>query len=169
MKRASFLFVLITAFSVAACSTVDGGTPPSLAKRPYEGRFDVPVRAVPVTPPGPPAADLSQRLQRWEADAAKGQSEFSDERAVATRAVTAASGAAVGSEAWVVAQQAISRMIAARAPSTAALADLDRLYLDRSDAESFDGMPEIFELRQRLAAMVDGQDEVIDSLTAALK
>jgi hypothetical protein len=145
------------------------GPGPSLAKRPYEGSFDVPIQPLPVAPPGALPADLAGRLKVWEADAAKGQSGFAGERDAANRAVAAASGAAIASESWVVAQQAISRLIAARAPTTSALADIDRLYMQRSDAEEFDGMPDIYALRERIAEMVAAQDSVIDSLNGALK
>lgn len=169
MKRASFLLAFTAVFPLAACSTIEGGNAPSLAKRPYEGRFDVPPQARPVAPPGPLPADLAGRLARWEDDAVKGQSGFAGERDQTARLVAAASGAATGSEKWVVAQQAISRLIAVRAPATGALADLDRLYLDRSTSESFDGMPDIFALRERLADIVSAQDAIIDSLNASLK
>src|SRR3546814_13003652 len=65
--------------------------------------------------------------------------------------VSAATGSAMSSERWVVAQQAISRLIAARAPLTGALADIDRLYIDRSVEEQIDGLPDIYALRDRLA------------------
>jgi hypothetical protein len=169
MKRAPFLFALLTVFPLSACATADHGDAPSLAKRPYEGRFDVPITPVPVTPPGPLPADFAGRMERWNADAAKGQSDFAAERDGAVRLVSAANGASQSSEAWVVAQQAISRLIAARAPATAALADIDRLYLDRSADEAFDGMPQIYALRERLTEMVSAQDAIIDSLTSSLK
>ena len=169
MKRAPFLFTLLMVFPLAACGTTDYGSAPSLAKRPFEGSFDVPIQALPVAPPGALPADLAGRLQLWEAEAAKGQSAFSSERDAAARAVSAASGAAIASESWVVAQQAISRLIAARAPTTGALADIDRLYMQRSVAEEIDGMPDIYALRERIAEMVSAQDAVIDSLNGSLK
>ena len=67
-----------------------------------------------------------------------------------------------------VAQQAISRLTAARAPLTAALADIDRLYLDRSIEEQIDGLPEIYALRERLGDLVSTQDAVIEALGAQL-
>lgn len=169
MKRAPFLFTLLMVFPLASCGTTDMGAGPSLAKRPYEGSFDVPIQALPVAPPGALPADLAGRLRSWEQAAAEGQSGFGSERDAAQRAVQAASGAAIASESWVVAQQAISRLIAARAPTTGALADIDRLYMQRSDAEEFDGMPDIYALRERIAEMVAAQDAAIDSLSGSLK
>src|SRR3546814_13462348 len=74
--------------------------------------------------------------------------------------VSAATGSAMSSERWVVAQQAISRLIAARAPLTGALADIDRLYIDRSVEEQIDGMPDIYAMPARLAGMVSEPDSV---------
>ncbi|HWW59318.1 MAG TPA: hypothetical protein VN047_20660, partial [Sphingopyxis sp.] len=76
--------------------------------------------------------------------------------------------APVASERWVVAQQAISRLAAARAPLTAALADIDRLYIERSVDEQIDGLPDIYALRDRLADLASTQDAVLESLNAQL-
>lgn len=153
---------------LSACAATQASDAPSLAKRAVEGRFDVTPPAVVVAPPGPLPADLAGRLQRWEADGAAGQQAFAAERAAAASLVSAAAGAPVAGERWVVAQQAISRLVAARAPLTAALADIDRLYLDRSIGEEVDGLPDIYALRDRLADLVSTQDAVIEALSAQL-
>ncbi len=170
MKRAFLLLSLTTAASLplAGCAATPGGDAPSLAKRPVEGRFDIAPPAVVVAPPGPLPADLAGRLARWEADAAAGQQGFAAERGTAASLVSAAAGAPVASERWVVAQQAISRLGAARAPLTAALADIDRLYLERSIDEQVDGLPDIYALRDRLADLASTQDAVIESLNSQL-
>src|SRR3546814_19553411 len=82
--------------------------------------------------------------------------------------VSAATGSAMSSERWVVAQQAISRLIAARAPLTVALADIDRLYVERSVEEQVDGLPAIYGLRDRLADLVSTPDAGIEELRAGL-
>ena len=166
MKRA--LLFAATLLPLSACAATPAGDAPSLAKRPVEGRFDVAPPPVAVTPPGPLPSDLAGRLARWEADGAAGQQAFAAERSAAASLVSAAAGAPVASERWVVAQQAISRLTAARAPLTAALADIDRLYLDRSIEEQIDGLPEIYALRDRLADLVSTQDAVIEALSAGL-
>ena len=51
---------------------------------------------------------------------------------------------------------------------TDALADIDRLYLERSIAESVDGLPEIYALRDKLAAMLAAQDNVLAGLERQL-
>lgn len=170
MKRASLLplFGLTIAMSLSACAATQGGDAPSLAKRSVEGRFDVAPPTVEAAPPGPLPADLAGRLARWEADGSRAQQAFAAERGTATALVAAAAGAPVASERWIVAQQAISRLVAAGAPLTRALADIDRLYIDRSVAEQVDGLPDIYALRDRLADMASTQDAIAQGLSAAL-
>ncbi|WP_432768055.1 MAG: hypothetical protein HEQ22_11545 [Sphingopyxis sp.] len=158
----------VTAFSLSACAAAQSTGAPSLAKRPYEGRFNVAPPQVVVEPPGPLPTDLAGRLARWDSDAAGAQQAFAAERGPTASLVSAAAGAAVASESWVVAQQAISRLVATRAPLTAALVDIDRLYLDRSVSDEIDGLPEIYALRDRLADLVSTQDAVIESLSGQL-
>lgn len=165
--RYAFLSALLS-LPLAACAASASGDAPSLAKRPVEGRFDVAAPPAPLSEPGPLPADLAGRMARWEADAAAGQRGFAAERSAAATLVAAAAGASVASERWIVAQQALSRLVAARAPLTAALADIDRLYLERSVDAEIDGLPDIYALRERLADLVSAQDAVIAALSAGL-
>jgi hypothetical protein len=166
MKRALLFAPLL--LPLPACAGTQANDGPSLAKRPVEGRFDVAPPAPVVAPPGPLPTDLAGRLARWEADGAAGQQAFAAERSATAALVSAAAGAPVASERWVVAQQAISRLTAARAPVTGALADIDRLYLERSVDEQVDGLPDIYALRDRLADLVSTQDAVIEALSSQL-
>ncbi|WP_227340206.1 MULTISPECIES: hypothetical protein [Sphingopyxis] len=159
---------LALSLSLSGCAAAQGGAAPSLAKRPVEGQFDVAPPTVVVAPPGPLPADLAGRLARWEADATAAQQAFAAERTPTVEAVAAAQGAAIASERWVVAQQAVSRLVAARAPLTAALADIDRLYLERRIEEAVDGLPEIFALRERLTELASAQDAVVAALSSEL-
>jgi hypothetical protein len=170
MKRAPLFLSIAAPLILSACAGAagSGSGAPSLAKRPVEGRFDVAPPAVVVAPPGPLPTDLAGRLQRWDADAAAAQQAFAAERGNTASLVSAAAGAPVASERWVVAEQAISRLIAARAPLTNALADIDRLYLDRSIDEAVDGLPEVYALREKLADTASAQDAVIQALSAQL-
>lgn len=170
MKRTllTLSLALATSFSLSACAAAQNKGAPSLAKRPVEGRFDVAPPAVVVSQPGPLPADLGERLARWESDAAVAQQAFAAERNTTVSLVSAAAGAAVASERWVVAQQAISRLTATRAPLTAALADIDRLYIERSVDEAIDGLPDIYALRDRLAEMGSAQDAVLEALSEQL-
>lgn len=170
MKRVflSFFVALAGIATLSGCAAAQGGDAPSLAKRPVEGRFDVAPPAAVVALPGPLPADLAGRLARWESDAASAQKAFAAERNSTASTVSAAAGAPVASERWVVAQQAISRLTAARAPLTGALADIDRLYIERSVDEAIDGLPDIYALRDRLTDMASAQDAVLDALNAQL-
>ncbi|HMO76970.1 MAG TPA: hypothetical protein PKD99_15080 [Sphingopyxis sp.] len=167
-RIALFVPAAAAALSLSACAAAQAGDAPSLAKRPVEGRLNVAPPTVVVEPPGPLPADLAGRLARWDADGAAGQQAFAAERDAAAQLVGAAAGAPVASERWVVAQQAISRLVAARAPLTAALADIDRLYVERSIGEAIDGLPDIYALRERLADAVATQDAVIAALSRQL-
>ncbi len=170
MKRIVLLLpaALAVSLSLSACAAAQTRDGPSLAKRPVEGRLNVAPPAVVVPPPGPLPADLAGRLARWDADGSAAQQAFAAERDPTVALVTAAAGAPVASEAWVVAQQAISRLVAARAPITAALADIDRLYVERTTEEAIDGLPDIYALRERLAETVAAQDAVIEALSKQL-
>ncbi|WP_411339553.1 hypothetical protein V6U71_17030 [Sphingopyxis sp. J-6] len=170
MKRALLLlsFAMPASLSLVACAAAQQTQAPSLAKRPIEGRFDVAPPAIVIPPPGPLPSDLAGRLARWEADAASGQQAFAAERDATAALVAAAAGAPVASERWVVAQQAISRLTAARAPLSGALADIDRLYIERTVDEAVDGLPDIYALRDRIAEMESAQDAILQALSAAL-
>ncbi|APZ99376.1 hypothetical protein BWQ93_13445 [Sphingopyxis sp. QXT-31] len=169
MQRIAFLIpALVASLGLSACAAAQSSGAPSLAKRPIEGRLNVAPPAVVVPPPGPLPADLAGRLARWDADGSAAQQAFAAERGSTVALVTAAAGAPVASESWVVAQQAISRLVAARAPITAALGDIDRLYVERTTAEAIDGLPDIYALRERLAETVAAQDAVIEALSKQL-
>ncbi|HST36666.1 MAG TPA: hypothetical protein VLK25_08570 [Allosphingosinicella sp.] len=119
---------LAAALSLAGCAAQ--GPFPSLAPRPAE-QMDMsvdPVRPDPVIADDPA---LAQQLAGLVAEARAGWRDFETEAGPAARAV-AASGPS-GSDSWVVAQQAISRLEAARARTQAARSDLDRLALERQD------------------------------------
>lgn len=115
---------------LAGC--VPAGDFPSLAPRPAERAlsFEDPAR-----PPQAVASDpvLQGRIAELSRMAAEGERGFDAELGSTTAAVAA--DGAEGSDAWVTAQQAISRLEAARAPTTRAIAELDRLRIDRT------GMP----------------------------
>ncbi len=165
-RPVSFLSPL-AALWLAACASGMSGATPSLEKRAIEDRFEV-VETAPLPPPGPLPADLAGRLARWRSDAAAADSAFAAMRPEVEAAVAAARGAAPASEAWIVAQQAISRLAVAQGPLTVALGDIDALYVARQDGDAVDGLPEIVALRDAVAGQLAEQDAVLAVLTGRL-
>ena len=117
------LAALIPIALLSGCSA-SGVYAPSLARRAAEA-ID-PRVPIPATPPsGPADATLVRRLNALVAEARAGDAAF---RAAADEAERLAAGAGdPQSESWVVAQQALSGAIAARAPVTKALGDIDAI------------------------------------------
>lgn len=118
--------------------------------------------------PAPDAATLAL-LGRIERDAAAGERAFAAMRAQAERAVSAARGAAVGSEAWVVAHQAISRLDAARAPTRAALSSAEAALPPLDAIEQTPGAAERIARHRRAVEQVAAQSGVVAALVARLR
>lgn len=167
--RSAFLFLLTTMISSIGYTAMAADNPPSLAKRPIEGTWNVMPSAPIAEPPGPLPADLAGRLARWDSDARAADAAFEATRPATERLVGAASSAPIASEAWVMGQQALSRLIAARAPLTGALADIDRLYIERQVDIAIDGLPAIYALRNRLLDQVAAQDQILDRLQSQMR
>ena len=112
---------------LAGCASTPVAAP-SLAPRPAESidpRVPVPEPAIPTIP----TAGLVQQLERLVAQAQRGDAAF---RPLADRASElAASAGPKESESWVVAQQALSAAVAARAPVASAVGDIDALGAQR--------------------------------------
>lgn len=119
--------LLAAALAASGCTT--GGDFPSLAPRAIEQEDPL---AEPVRTPPAVAGDAALRaaVARLRADALAGAAAFAAE----LRAAEAAAGraGAPGTEGWMEAQQALSRLEAARAPATIARAELDRLLIVRA-------------------------------------
>lgn len=157
MSRA---FPLLALLALAACAAPTGV--PSLAPRTAEGidpRVPV-VNAVPMTPADPA---LVARLAELVASARSGDTAF---RAVIGEAQRLAAAAGPSeSESWIAAQQALSVAVAARAPTTRALGDIDAITAARlardSGIASGDyaaiqaALAEVAAIEQRQAASID--------------
>ena len=128
MKR----LLLPLALLLAGC--VAQGDYPSLAPREGEGlAIEEPVReAVEV----PDDAALRARIAALLEDARQGTRSFNALYAEAERAV--ARGGAEGSESWIEAQQAISRLEAARLATSQAAVELGQLELAQADRPTSD-------------------------------
>jgi len=131
---------VVRAGALAAAALAAGCTPkgefPSLALRPIEAEDPLaePVRSPPVVAVDPA---LRERAADLLALARRGESAF--DAAYRPAAAAARAAGAPGSESWVVAQQAISRAEAARAPTMQALAELDRLATERAAVATNEG------------------------------
>ena len=155
------LLVLACAAALSACAA--GGDFPSLAPRPIEREE----AAAPAEPAGPvtEAVDpqLAARLAALLADARRGQAEFETVLPQATSAVAGAGDA--GSEGWILAQQAISRLEAERAPTVIALADLDRLTIAHAGQPE---LPAVTAARDEARALAEAQEQRIGALREQL-
>jgi hypothetical protein len=141
---------LFAALALAGCTGPRGY--PSLQPRPIEHVS----LAEPVAPPAPPATPGSEAAARYapmieqarQADAA-----FKAALAQGRDALLRGRGAAEGSEAWTEAQEALSRVEAARSPLVSVLADLDAARdSDRAKADSGE-MAAAFDAFETVAAI----------------
>jgi hypothetical protein len=125
----AFPAILVPLLAAAGCAAP--GPYPSLAPRPAEKAYAEDAEERKPTPqPDDPA--LAGEIGRLVAAARAGAADFE----AAFPAARAAAGRAGpgGSDSWLEAQQALSRLESARAQTTAALADLDRLAVERAGA-----------------------------------
>ena len=119
-------FALLLPIAAVGCAAPV--TAPSLAPRAAEAIDPrVPVPETPVSTEATPA--LLQQLDSLVAQALAGEDAFRAAAAGAERA--AASAGPPQSEGWIVAQQALSAAVAARAPVTHALGEIDELGATR--------------------------------------
>lgn len=171
MKKPIFLLVLMSV-PLSACAMQEGDFP-SLAKRPYE---DVAADAEPSAPPaavsslpGPIQASVDRAVQQSSTAHAK----FLRNLPAVKRRVNAARGAAVSSEAWVVAQMDLSSLEFDRSASVEALADIDRVYIERLSSEYEDERPGgaaiIASRREQVEAQVKSQQDEIDKMKSQLR
>jgi hypothetical protein len=131
MYRAAALLPLL----LAACGTTQSGEP-TLAPRAAEAIDPrVPIPSDIVAGPADPA--LAARIAQLLAEVRSGDAAFQAAAQDAERLAAAAGPAQ--SESWIEAQQAVSAAVAARAPVSKAIADLDELAATRVMASG--GMP----------------------------
>ncbi len=161
----AFPAILLSLLAAAGCAAP--GPYPSLAPRPAEKAYaeDADERR-PTPQPDDPA--LAAEIDRLAAAAAAGAAEFDSALPAAQAAAAAAGGA--GSDSWVEAQQVLSRLEAARARTTAALADLDRLEVERTSAGTLgDGDRErLSAATARIQALADSQADRLRRLGESL-
>ena len=143
---------------------------PSLAKRSIENAPIGESAPAPIVAQADPA--LQAEVDRLAGQAQAGATAFDQAYATADRLVRAAAGSAVSSEAWVAAQTSLSTLESARNGSVSALASLDVLYVERSnaiaDGKATGGIEQIDAARRTALTMVDSQNDRIDALKSKL-
>ena len=147
MKR---MFLAGAALLLSDCTT--SGPYPSLAQRPGETLpIEEPVRT---HQEAPGDAALRRRIDALAVQARQGMSDFDAAYDAAARA--AAAGGAEGSDSWIAAQEALSRLEAARSRTADAVAELDQLARARADlptsAEDQAALDAAIEAAGRIAA-----------------
>lgn len=164
--------ILIPLALVAACASTGSTGYPSLATRPGER---VSGTAEPVAPPAPPPATAAtgSRIAQLRSQARAAHARFGERRASAATLSAAAQGAAVGSEAWSVAQVALASLEAARSEAVIALADLDSLYVTaRIGAVPTDGSGDVDAIggvREEVIGLIGEEDATLSALRGRLR
>ena len=141
---------------LAGCADTRSGYP-SLAPRPIERAAlkaaPAPATAPVDTPAISPTADLAQIV----ASAQAADSAFKAALEKARPQIEAARGAAEGSEAWVMGQQAFSSADAERAPVSQALAELDKRREAAIDAGNHNEEATIAKTAQQVQALDEAE------------
>ena len=161
------LAAFTVAMTAAGCTT-PAAQGPSLAPRSAES-IDPRVPVVSTAVQRPVDAALAGRLADLVRAARQGEQAF-DAAAGAARRLTAAAGSPQ-SESWIVAQQALSAAVAARAPTTRALGDIDALAAAALAAQGGIGPADLAAIEAAAAQVGDldrRQAQVIDGLQARL-
>ena len=160
-------FAALPLLLLAACA-VPNAAEPSLAPRAAEA-IDPRVPSPSAVVVGPADAALASRIAELMAEVRSGDAAFQG-AAQHAEALVAAAGPAQ-SESWIVAQEALSGLVAARAPVTKALADLDALAATRlagSGGILPGDLAAIEAASTEAGAIGQRQAEVIDRLQARL-
>jgi hypothetical protein len=167
MQRPS-LFRLAPALLLVLPACASKGDFPSLAPRAVERELPSPDLPPPqtVVPDDP---RLPSGLQPFLAEARKGQADFNRYVSAARAAVSRAG--APGSDSWVEAEQAISRVEAARSATAKAIADLDAYSVEQAKAHPLSpaDLDRIREAVTQLQALSDAQGQEIAALQGRLR
>lgn len=164
---ASIAAALGACLLLSACGDAKGY--PSLAKRPAE-RISGTAQPAPPPPPvvvPPLSPELQARLGQLIERARAAHGEFTGGKAKADRLSSAARGAAVSSEAWVVATVALAELESRRSEVMISLAELDTLYA-REKVDGGDGVS-IAAARDQVTAWVADEDAVLAELRGRLR
>ncbi|MFM5907579.1 MAG: hypothetical protein ACKOPO_08345 [Novosphingobium sp.] len=165
--QASATFAIGACLLLSACGSAAGY--PDLARRPAE-RISGTAQPVPppvVAPPPPLSPETQARLGQLVERARSAHMAFTAGKAQADRLSSAARGAAVSSEAWVVATVALAELESRRSEAMISLAELDSLYV-REKIDGGDGVA-IAAARDQVTAWVADEDAVLAELRGRLR
>ncbi|MFD1950722.1 hypothetical protein ACFSGX_08080 [Sphingomonas arantia] len=141
---------------------------PSLAPRPIEAIARQPERTVTAPVPVGDSA-LETQVTALETELKDAALEWSSTAATTRTAVGRARGAAVGSEGWIVAQQAVSRLDAIRERTAKVTEALDQLRIDRAQAAKVIDTARLDRIWAASVAQGEAQDTEYAALLAGLK
>lgn len=159
---------LLLIFAFGGCKSIESDFP-SLAKRPFEGSN---AAVAPVSAEALATTVLPVEMERAVANLVQRHQKAQDQYVTLLPSVQSlaarAAGSPTGSEAWVGAHMALSRLDRARADSVAALAELDALVEKQLGDEAMggaSGTAALLEPKQRLlVAAVAEQSTELDRL-----
>ena len=161
-----YLPFAVSLAALAACAPP--GPYPSLAVRPAEKAYQAGEEERQPAPrtdnPG-----VAERIAQLRSEAGSGDAAFG--AALPAARASAGRAGSPGSDSWVEAQQALSRLEAARARTTRALADLDAYALAQTNSGTLSAS-DAEQLRAAVVevqALADAQAERLDQLQATLK
>ncbi|HEY0044386.1 MAG TPA: hypothetical protein VGB62_07530 [Allosphingosinicella sp.] len=165
-SRAPHLAALGLLALAAGCA--EPGPYPSLAPRPIEAELAA-LDEAPPPPPLPDNPDITARAAEIAAQARGGSPAFEAALAAAERAVRAAG--APGSDSWVAAQQAVSRVEASRAATTRALGELDAYSVSSATTRPLSptDLERLAAIVGEVQAIADRQSEALSRLQRALR
>jgi hypothetical protein len=157
---------------LSGCATRAEGEFPSLAKRPQESAAQGPETQTSAAIAAPADAALLAQLRDITGQISNGEAAFRATLPKAQSAMAAARGAAPASEAWVQAAMLLAALEFDRGTAQAAMAELDRLLVERATADQksgqSSGLAEIGAVWSRANAQVNEQTRLIEALKAQL-
>lgn len=174
IRRNARIVSLALGLSLTACTA--SSDYPSLSIRQAE-RISGSASVV-TAQPGPPALpapnpEFASRLAQLVDQARGAHQRFSNRRGNAEQRVSTASGAAVASEAWSVANVALADLEASRSEAMVALGELDAIYAAEAIAATESGNPSKRDAaataRDQVTAIVGEEDDVLARLRARLR
>ena len=166
--------MIAVALAPLALSGCGGGEYPSLAQRPAErasGSFAPAEPAPTATATAVPVAspDLDTTVAKLVADSRTAHAAFLAATPAAEARIASARDSAPGSEPWATATEAVSALVATRAPTVSALAALDRLAAQAVVAGAAGPPPAITAAREVVGGIAAEEQAQIGALSAQLK